>query len=77
MRDRIKDGFYSPCSGGISTFFHDCVLIFDNCIEYNSADSDVGKEASRVLSYLPVAYAICFEAVFGSNSGFFEGKIES
>jgi len=77
MRDRIKDGFYSPCSGGISTFFDDCVLIFDNCIEYNSADSDVGKEASRVFSYLPVAYAICFEAVFGSNFGFFQGKIES
>jgi len=69
MRLKIKDNIYCLGSEGIMELFNDYVLIFDNCIKYNGADSDVGREASRVFSYLPVVFAKCYESLFGTVPG--------
>lgn len=56
MRKKIKQGKYGVGSNAISNLYDDFLLVFDNCYLYNSDESEVTEEASRMFGLLPEAY---------------------
>jgi len=63
MRTKLTQKTYGTGSEALSLIYHDFLLIMDNCGLYNEKDSDVGKEAGRLLSLLPEVFAAACLAV--------------
>jgi len=63
MRMKITEMTYGTGSEALSAFYHDFLLVMDNCGLYNDKDSDVGKEAGRLMSLLPEVFAASCLAV--------------
>jgi Bromodomain len=57
MKDKLAKGVYGNGSEAASALYEDFVLVFDNCILFNSEDSEVTREASRILGHLPESFA--------------------
>jgi bromodomain-containing protein 7 len=57
MRLKVKQGKYGKGHKAASAFYHDFLLVFENCYLYNSDESEVTEEAARILGYLPEAFA--------------------
>jgi Bromodomain len=56
MRKKIRQGKYGVGSKAVAALYHDFLLVFDNCFLYNSDESEVTEEASRMFGLLPEAY---------------------
>merc|ERR1711862_533614 len=63
MRTKLAQKIYGTGSEALSLFYQDFLLIMDNCGLYNEKDSDVGKEAGRLMSLLPEVFAAACLAV--------------
>lgn len=57
MKEKVDGGKYGTGSHGAEALYRDFLLVFENCRAYNPDESDIAIEASRVLGYLPEAYA--------------------
>eukprot|EP00591_Stephanopyxis_turris_P011006 CAMPEP_0195514174 /NCGR_PEP_ID=MMETSP0794_2-20130614/5633_1 /TAXON_ID=515487 /ORGANISM="Stephanopyxis turris, Strain CCMP 815" /LENGTH=554 /DNA_ID=CAMNT_0040642359 /DNA_START=30 /DNA_END=1691 /DNA_ORIENTATION=- len=65
MKARLDNGDYGFGSKAIERLYSDFLLVMDNCVSYNEEDSDVGKEATRLLGLLPEVFASACIAVSG------------
>jgi len=63
MRTKITEMTYGTGSEALSAFYHDFLLTMDNCGLYNDKESDVGKEAGRLMALLPEVFAASCLAV--------------
>ena len=63
MRTKINGMAYGNGDEALSSFYHDFLLIMDNCALYNEKDSDLGIEAGRLMSLLPETFAASCLAV--------------
>jgi len=63
MRSKLESGAYGKGSKALSGLYSDFLLVMDNCALYNEEDSDVVKEAARIMSLLPEVFASACAAV--------------
>lgn len=56
MRLKVEKGEYGEGHNATETLYKDFKQTFDNCLIYNE-EGDVTEEASRILAYLPEAFA--------------------
>ncbi len=56
MMHKIEDGKYDVKSSGMSDFYHDFLLVMDNCALYNEDNDVILREAARLLGVLPTIY---------------------
>jgi bromodomain-containing protein 9 len=68
MRKKLKKGKYGTGSKAVALLYQDFLLVFDNCHRYNSDDSDVTKEASRMFGLLPEAFVAACNSVVKSTT---------
>jgi Bromodomain len=63
MRKKVKTGKYGEGNKAVSLLYQDFLLVFDNCHRFNSDESDVTREASRMFGLLPEAYVAACSSV--------------
>lgn len=68
MLQKVKAGEYGIGSSATAALYEDFLLVFQNCKLYNAEGGDVLEEASRILGYLPEAYASACAAVAKQQS---------
>lgn len=56
MRKKVLDGAYGDSRDAMELLYKDFRQTFDNCLIYND-EGDVTEEASRILAFLPEAFA--------------------
>lgn len=56
MRRKAETKEYGVGSEAAAAFFDDFLLVFDNCRLFNTDDSEVTEEATRLLGLLPEAF---------------------
>lgn len=57
MRKKVEKGAYGKGDEAISAFYHDFLLVFDNCRLYNSDEgNEIIEEAARIFGLLTEAY---------------------
>jgi Bromodomain len=57
MKEKVEEGLYGSGSSATAALYRDFLLVFDNCRLYNTDESEVTEEASRILALVPEAYA--------------------
>lgn len=57
MKLRIENEVYGSGSDAAAALYKDFLLVFDNCLLFNTEESDVTEEAARVLGLLPETFA--------------------
>lgn len=57
MKEKVEEGLYGSGSAAAAALYRDFLLVFDNCRLYNTDESEVTEEASRILAHVPEAYA--------------------
>jgi hypothetical protein len=62
MRKKVADGGYGNSRDATELLYKDFRQTFDNCLIYND-EGDVTEEASRILAFLPEAFAAACAAV--------------
>jgi len=62
MRSKLENGDYGSRSGALSALYSDFLLVMDNCALYNDGDSDVSREAARLMSFLPETFSAAVSA---------------
>ncbi len=69
MRKKVRQGKYGTGKKAIDAFYEDFLLVFDNCFLYNSEESEVTEEASRMFGLLPEAYVTaCVNAMKNAST---------
>jgi Bromodomain len=56
MKEKVEEGLYGSGSAATAALYRDFLLVFDNCRLYNTDESEVTEEASRILALVPEAY---------------------
>mmetsp|Transcript_23558 Transcript_23558/g.33822 ORF Transcript_23558/g.33822 Transcript_23558/m.33822 type:complete len:804 (+) Transcript_23558:122-2533(+) len=69
IKDKVDRGEYGDGSAMVKGLYSDILLVMDNCALYNQEDSDVSKEAARILALLPETFASACIAVSSIGEG--------
>jgi Bromodomain len=56
MKKKLREGIYGMGHSAATLLYDDFLLVFDNCHQYNSDESEVTQEATRMFGLLPEAY---------------------
>ncbi len=63
MKEKVEQNEYGRGSDLVKGFYFDVLLVMDNCALYNELNSEVSKEAARILALLPETFASACIAV--------------
>jgi hypothetical protein len=63
MKEKVERNEYGRGTDLVKGFYFDILLVMDNCALYNEVNSDVSKEAARILALLPETFASACIAV--------------
>lgn len=63
MKSKVEKGKYGEGSDAAAKFYHDFLLVLDNCHKFNDGGGEVVDEAKLVLTAMPLSFAKCCEEV--------------
>lgn len=67
MKKKIENADYGEGSSAAVNFYQDFLLVMNNCLLYNSEDSEVTSEAARIMSLLPETFAGACMSISGES----------
>lgn len=77
MKEKVEQNEYGRGSDLAKGFYFDILLVMDNCALYNEVNSDVSKEAARILALLPETFASACIAVSSAGGAKISKKKKS